>query len=76
MINKIRFESFDKRTIADIEKKKLLSRLPKWINPFIDEINHKEITLIIEIQEDLSFHYYFEPIDADLSFRMQMASEK
>lgn len=74
-IKKIVLKKWDNTKVSDLEKGNILPRIPKWITPFIQEINEKEITLVIMIQKNNEFHYHFEPLDADLSFRMQIASE-
>lgn len=76
MINKIRFEKWNNEIISSTEEKIIISRLPKWINQFITELNDKNITLVIFIDQYDRLHYHFESLDGDLFLRMQMASER
>lgn len=76
MIKNIRFEKWNGETLKMSEKDMFISKLPKWIHPFIPEINSKNVTLVMHIDPKDRLHYHFESLDADLSFRMQMASEK
>lgn len=76
MINNLRFEKWNGETLKKSEKDMLISKLPKWIHPFIPEINSKNVTLVLHIDQQDRLHYHFESLDSDLNFRMQMASEK